>query len=118
EEMAPSLGTHPVVTFEGPLDLALSAAVGDELVVALQELLSNVARHAHASRVTVSVVVAGGLVTLQVDDDGVGPPDGSQPSSGLGLHNLATRAERLDGHFALHRGAESGTTAVWSARSA
>jgi len=117
EEMAPSLGTRPVVTFEGPLDSALSATVGDELVVALQELLSNVARHAHASLVLVAVVVADGLVTLEVDDDGVGPPDPAQPSSGLGLRNLATRADRLEGHFELHQRPEGGTAAVWSARS-
>jgi len=117
EEMAPSLSTRPAVTFEGPLESAVSATVGHELVVALQELLSNVARHAHASLVSVSVVVADGLVTLRVDDDGIGPPDLQQPRSGLGLRNLATRAARVGGSFSIDSRPAGGTTAVWSARS-
>ena len=70
-----------------------------ELLATLREALSNVARHAKASKAEIELVV-GDEVELIVTDDGVGPPV-DQPSHGNGLPNLAARAERLGGTFTL-----------------
>jgi hypothetical protein len=49
------LGFSPAVRFDGPVENAVPAAVGEALVAVLQEALSNVARHARATRVDVDV---------------------------------------------------------------
>ena len=86
----------------------------DELVTVLRELLSNVARHAQASHVDVTVAVLHDLVWIEVVDDGVGP--GHEPSttgSGLGLRNLTARAERHGGSFTVGAAEGRGTVARW-----
>ena len=58
----------------------------------LREMLSNVARHAHASRVEVTAAADDDTVWIEVTDDGVGPDhEPSTTGSGLGLKNLAAR---------------------------
>jgi signal transduction histidine kinase len=79
----------------------------------LSEALSNVARHAHASRVEVEVLVDDG-VTLRVIDDGVGPPGPKDPR-GNGLRNMQERAERLGGSFGMLAGPGGGTVVEWHA---
>jgi signal transduction histidine kinase len=114
-EMGDVLGFDPRVRFEGPIDSTIDERIAEELVSVLREALSNVARHAKASRVDVLVLVDGDTVTVQVDDDGVGPA-GADPDhvGGLGLRNLRARAQRLGGSFTLEPGSPGGSTAVWS----
>ena len=63
-----------------------------------QEALTNVARHAQASSVTVKLSVDDTQVTIVVQDDGKGltKEEASAPSS-LGLLGMRERAEMLDG---------------------
>jgi signal transduction histidine kinase len=58
------------------------------------EALANVAKHAAASRVAVSVTADDGRVRVQIEDDGVG---GADPGRGSGLRGLADRVETLGG---------------------
>ena len=60
-----ALGFAPRVVFEGPIDLTVRPTVGAELLATLREALSNVARHAHASRVDVTVTVGDDDVCLR-----------------------------------------------------
>ena len=64
----------------------------------VQESLANVAKHANASQVQVSVARAEGQVTLRVADDGAGfvPAAPRKPGS-LGLAGLRERAQLLKG---------------------
>ncbi|MFJ4469821.1 GAF domain-containing sensor histidine kinase [Streptomyces sp. NPDC089424] len=113
------LGFRPSHRFVGPLDTAVSAATGENLVAALREALSNVLRHADASRVDVVVDANASLpdgrrgVRLTVADDGVGIPEGGRRS---GLRNLERRAESLGGGSWYGPGngeGGGGTTVVW-----
>ena len=105
------LGFEPKALLDGPLDTGVDERVADEVVATLREALSNVARHAKASRVDVEVV-AGGDVCLQVVDDGIGPP-AANGSRGKGLDNMAARAAKLGGSFTLRPGHPSGTILEW-----
>jgi signal transduction histidine kinase len=58
------------------------------------EALANVAKHAVASRVAVSVTARDGLVRVEVEDDGVG---GADPGRGSGLRGLTDRVETVGG---------------------
>lgn len=88
-------------------------AAADHVVAVLREALSNVARHAHATKVEVAVSVDGANVTLAVVDDGVGIPEERGRRSGPA--NLEERAQQLGGSFSMHPGADGGTVLVWSA---
>jgi GAF domain-containing protein len=95
------LGFMPGIRMEGPLD----NTVPEQLRAVLREALSNVARHARASRSQVPVGVSEGTLLLEVSDDGVGIPEGGRRS---GLRNMAERAEgggsRLRWRVPLDRG--------------
>jgi signal transduction histidine kinase len=64
-----------------------------------QEAMTNVHRHATASRVVVRLQVEPGAITLQVEDDGRGfePIVPGSPQA-LGLLGMVERAEALEGH--------------------
>jgi signal transduction histidine kinase len=62
----------------------------------VSEALANVAKHARATRTTVSVRTEEGLVHVEVIDDGVG---GADPASGSGLRGLADRVAAVNGHI-------------------
>jgi PAS domain S-box-containing protein len=74
----------------------------------VSEALTNVAKHARASRATVSVVVRGDQLAIEVSDDGVG--GASLDAAGSGLPGLADRVAALDGRFELRSVAGAGTT--------
>ena len=106
------------VTLGFPPDLRLVGRMNDlpeqletDVLAVLREGLSNVARHAGATSVQVSVTVDGG-VSVTVIDDGRGlDPDRSRSS---GLENLARRAERRGGALLLEGLEPSGTRLVWN----
>jgi signal transduction histidine kinase len=60
------------------------------------EALTNAAKHASASQVTVDVTADEKLLRLSVTDDGVG---GAVAGGGSGLVGLKDRVEALGGHF-------------------
>jgi signal transduction histidine kinase len=113
-DAARPLGFHPAVTFEGVIDASVDDATAREVLAALREALTNVARHAKASRVAVSVTVRDQQLTVEVVDDGIGP-DGAATGEGHGLENLTARARLLHGEFRLEPRAEGsgGTVARW-----
>ena len=76
-------------------------------------LLSNVARHAQASRVEVLVTVdeAAKTLTVRVDDNGIGIPEATKPRGGL--RNMAVRAQTAGGHTTTVRTSEPGTSVTW-----
>jgi signal transduction histidine kinase len=107
------LGFEPTVLFEGAVDAATPEPVATDLLATLREALSNVARHAEASRVDVVVDADdGGHLTLRVTDDGVGPPPPGAPR-GHGLDNMAARAERRGGSFEITPASPRGTAIAW-----
>jgi signal transduction histidine kinase len=73
----------------------------------VSEMLTNAAKHAHASIVEVDAEVAGGTLRLYLRDDGVG---GADPERGSGLVGLKDRIEALGGTLSLHSPTGGGTT--------
>ena len=75
-----------------------------------QEALTNVARHAHAVQVKVSLKANNGLLTLTVDDDGrgFGTLDLSE-SEGLGVAGMRERATLVGGALEVHSEPKKGT---------
>ena len=67
------------------------------LTALVRETVSNILRHAGASRVTVRTVIDGARLTVGIADDGRGLSDADR--RGHGLANCAERAKALGGRF-------------------
>jgi signal transduction histidine kinase len=107
-----ALGFEPTALFDGPVDSSTTAGLAADLLATLREALSNVARHARAGRVDVTVAVDAAGLLLRVADDGVGPPAPDQPR-GHGLDNMAARAARRGGSFDIGPATSNGTVVEW-----
>ncbi|HET9655022.1 MAG TPA: GAF domain-containing protein, partial [Kineosporiaceae bacterium] len=92
-----ALGFQPDLTIDthGGADEGLPADLTDDVVAVVREGLSNAARHAQASAVTVRVEVSPHTITVEVGDDGKGLPE--HVSRRSGLDNLSERARRHGG---------------------
>ena len=75
----------------------------------VQELLKNVIKHSGASTVLVQLLINEHLLTVTVEDNGVGF-DTDALKKGIGLHNLQTRVSSMQGHLTVESGAEKGTS--------
>lgn len=91
--------------------LALDSKRATTVFRIFQEILTNVARHARASRVEISLKEAPGEVLLEVRDDGVGitPEQYSNPKA-LGIVGMTERALMLDGELTFFGKPNQGTT--------
>jgi signal transduction histidine kinase len=65
----------------------------------VQEALTNVARHAGRAAATVRVSYGGRVLTVQVEDDGVGAASRGTPGSGSGIPGMRERAAALGGEL-------------------
>jgi len=74
----------------------------------LQESLSNVVRHAHATEVAVELQRCGSILTLTVEDNGVGMP-AALPEGGSGLAGMRDRAAAIGGRLAVNSRPGAGT---------
>jgi signal transduction histidine kinase len=70
------------------------------------ESLANIGKHAGAASAVIDVRVAGGILVVQVTDDGTG---GADPARGTGLRGLADRVEALDGRLQVRTPPGGGT---------
>ncbi len=110
-DVTPTLGLDPQVSFRGPVDAVGNEELLEDVLAVVREALTNVARHAHARQVSASVTVADSLLTIRVEDDGIGVGTAARRS---GLANLRVRAEQRDGTLELGPGAGGGgTTLLW-----
>jgi len=91
----------------------LSPALEAGLYRVVQEAMTNVVRHAHATRVDILAERDGDRVLVMVEDDGVGfDPEAIRSSEHLGLLGLRERAEALGGTLTLESAPGAGTTVV------
>ncbi|GGO27000.1 hypothetical protein GCM10010116_54170 [Microbispora rosea subsp. aerata] len=123
-----SRGIHPAILSKGGLGAALKmlvrrSSVPVELAVRIDgrlperievaiyyivsESLTNVAKHAHASLVTVRVDATCERAEVIIHDDGIG---GADPGRGSGLIGLSDRVQSLDGTIEVTSPVGDGTT--------
>lgn len=112
-ESSRSMGFEPVVRFDGPVDSLVEDDVASHVLAVLQEALSNVTRHAHATSVQVELRIDGDQLVLTVIDNGLGIAE--DVSGGRGLDNMRVRSARLGGDVEWQRGVTGGTILRWCA---
>jgi signal transduction histidine kinase len=81
-------------------DASVDALVGLTAYRVVQESLTNVGRHAHASRVQVEVGLQDDTLVLAVTDDGITAWRAPDPSAGYGLRGMRERVDALGGTVA------------------
>jgi signal transduction histidine kinase len=92
-------------------ELTLDTALSTAIYRMVQELLTNIMRHAHASAVEVKLSAEGDMLRLRVSDNGVGihEADWAKPQS-HGLRGIAERAALFAGAVSVDGAADRGTT--------
>jgi two-component system, NarL family, sensor histidine kinase DevS len=110
-EAGRALGFEPQVVFDGPIDSATTSAVREQLVPTLREALSNIVKHAHATRVMVSVAIVGDDIVLAVTDNGAGIE--ARAHGGRGIGNMTDRARALGGCCEVRAVEPAGTIVEW-----
>jgi signal transduction histidine kinase len=90
--------------------MTLSPHAALQLLRVAQEALTNVLKHARATRVEVRLRHHGDMLEMEVEDDGRGLAAGPQ-RQGHGLGNMRSRAERLGGVLEVRSG-PAGTCVV------
>jgi len=88
----------------------ISIGIQEAIYWITQEALSNIAKHAHAKSVTVSVLEGAHQLTLSITDDGVGF-DRYKPVNGhFGLMSMRERARVVGGQMMIESDSGHGTT--------
>jgi signal transduction histidine kinase len=113
DEHTAQLGFTAGIRFAGPLDPGPDEALAHDILAVTREALSNCARHARATAVTISLGLQDGLITLDITDNGRGV---GTPARSSGLSSMRRRAERNGGTFRLTTPANGGTHLTWTAR--
>jgi len=91
--------------------LTLDADVSTAIFRIFQESLTNVARHAQATRVEARLKYEGGRLIFQVSDNGTGfDPEVAKAGKSLGLVGMQERALLLNGDFKTESAPGTGTT--------
>jgi len=113
EELRPVVGFDVRTSFEGPIDTAVPDRVRDHLLAVIREAVTNIGRHARATKATVAIAATGGQCRLRIEDDGCGMAESETSGGGLGLGNLRRRAEKLHGQFEIDSPTAGGTVLIW-----
>ena len=110
-EHAPQLGFTAHLRFAGPPELTVDAALTYDILAVTREALSNCARHAHASAISISLDLRDGLIILDIADNGHGL---GTPTRSSGLANMRQRAERNGGTLTIGASCGGGTRLTWT----
>lgn len=94
-----------------PPDIPAEARI--QLLQIAREALSNIARHAKATRASIGVAVEGDVFRLVVADNGRGFDPGAPRDAGhQGLRNMAERAAELGGELSIESSPGAGTRII------
>ena len=85
------------------------AATATHLYRIAQEAVSNAIRHGKAKRIGIALLERDGILTLTVEDDGIGLPDTWQNGRGMGTRIMSHRAAMIGGSLSIEPNATGGT---------
>lgn len=94
-----------------PLKELLSDEAKTALYRVTQEALTNVARHSGAQNVKINLCRRGKHIVLELEDDGIGMPQGVRRrdgANGLGIRNMQERIDTFDGTIRFSRARNGG----------
>lgn len=95
-------------------ELQLERSLATAVFRIFQEAITNVVRHAKATRIDVQLWLERGNLRLDIADDGIGVPQIAPRSSSLGLLGMRERARRAGGDCTIRRRDPQGTIVALS----
>jgi signal transduction histidine kinase len=90
----------------------LPSDVESSLYRVVQESLTNIAKHANAENISVSVVRRASTVAAVIEDDGAGFDQRAAGEAGIGILGMRERLALLDGRLEVESRKGAGTTVV------
>jgi signal transduction histidine kinase len=111
ENISERFAVNCIFRAEG-LILMRDHAVATQLYRIAQEAATNAAKHAAAEQIDICISVDDSELTLAIMDDGVGFPNNSSDSKGLGLRLMRHGAALIGGTFHIRRNGQRGTIAT------
>ncbi len=90
--------------------LNLEVQVKHQLYRIIQELLSNISKHANAKNASITITCHDDFLNIIVQDDGNGFRENK--SKGVGLLNISERLQLLNGQLEIEQSAQTGTTII------
>lgn len=79
----------------------------------IQELTTNIIKHAKAEHATINISQDQDDITILIEDNGVGMNTSQIDSKkGMGIHSIKARVEHLEGHFTIDSTPSKGTTVI------
>lgn len=95
------------------LDTPLDNSLEISLFRIIQELVTNVIKHAEASFVTIGLNEHQEGINIMIEDNGKGMNVSQiHLKKGMGLHSIQTRVEHMDGDFTIDSTPSKGTTII------
>lgn len=98
------------VSFESvDLDESYAPEVEKNLYRICQELLNNAQKHAYCNRIFVNLMDHGDVLNLSIEDDGVGFDLKDSSKVGIGLQNVRSRVNLINGKVDMESSENTGT---------
>ncbi|MEO1031746.1 MAG: sensor histidine kinase [Bacteroidota bacterium] len=96
------------------LDQRLENSLELTLFRIIQELITNVVKHAEASEATIHLTNHEDSINIMVEDNGKGfnPSQITKTKKGMGISSIDKRAEHLDGQLTIESERNKGTTVI------
>jgi two-component system NarL family sensor kinase len=95
------------------MEARLDTSVEISVYRIVQELMTNVLKHARATEVTIQLNKAGNNLNIVVEDNGVGfDVEAAMKKEGMGLKNLEVRVKKMNGAITFDSGKGRGTTTI------
>jgi two-component system, NarL family, sensor kinase len=87
-----------------------SSKIEYEIYTVILELVNNIIKHSKAKQAWISLSQEESKLVVSVNDDGIGIEENNQHGGGVGLRNLASRIENLNGEWQIKN--QAGTSVV------
>lgn len=113
EDLSESLNQSKKISIEF-IPFGMYTRLDRSLEIALyrivQELITNILKHAKAKEITIQLLQSKDNLNLIVEDDGIGFDPESSIEQGMGLKNTASRVHHLNGELKIDSSPGTGTT--------
>ncbi|MEO9967981.1 MAG: sensor histidine kinase [Reichenbachiella sp.] len=113
DDLSEKISSSKRVSFELQhldLDERLDSKIEINAYRIVQELISNALKHSQATEITAQVNRVDSLLIIMVEDNGVGfDSQLAKQTDGMGLKNVKSRVNELDGNFNIDSGRRQGT---------